>query len=178
MSKIFSSKREKFRGVSLIETIVYISILIMIVSVIVGALSFTTRSYRRIQSAEIIESTAVISLDRMNREIRDASGIDTTQSVFNTSPGILMLNTTDENDVATTVKFFVAEGVIRVVEGGVDIGPISRNMARVTTLLFQSITNSQSKAIKIKMTVEVGQGESYLSKSFYSTVVLRGSYLP
>jgi len=178
MQESFFKKQNGIRGMSLIETVIYISILAMLVFTITSVLFLVSRSYKKIQAAELVESTAMISLDRMVREIRDASSIDTAGSLFNISPGVLVLNTTDENDLATTIKFLVVGDRVRVVEGGIDVGPISKTRARVTSLVFQPIMSPQSKAVRIKMIVETGQGESYLSKPFYSTTVLRGSYLP
>ncbi|MCX6701944.1 MAG: prepilin-type N-terminal cleavage/methylation domain-containing protein [Candidatus Zambryskibacteria bacterium] len=168
----------KNKGFSLVEMLLYISILTVILTVIANALYSLNRSYRVIQSAEIIESSAITSLDRMVREIRDASSVDNLQSTFNTSPGVLTLNTTDDSGANMTIQFFVSNQIVRVKENGVDIGPLTDFSTRVTNLVFRFITTAQSKALKIEMTIESGQGLNYKSKKFYSTAVLRGSYVP
>jgi len=166
------------KGLSLVETLIYVSIISVILVVIINALYSLSKSYRTIRSTVAIESSAVTSLDRIVREIHNALSVDDAQSTLNTSPGVLTLNTKDDDGVNLTVQFFVTNQVVHIRENGVDIGPLSDSYARVTNLVFRSITTSQSRAIKIEMTIESGQDTSYKSKKFYSTAVLRGSYAP
>ncbi|MDZ4786572.1 MAG: prepilin-type N-terminal cleavage/methylation domain-containing protein [bacterium] len=172
------TRRDKHqnRGFSLVETIVYIVILLLVLVVVVNALALLTRSFRTIQSTQTIESTAQIAMERMTRDIRDALSINVTQSTLGTSPGQLTINTQDEAGTATTIKFFLSGQAIRIAVSDTDIGPLSNASARVTNLVFRSISSTQSNAVKIEMTVESGQGASYKVKNFYSTVVMRGSY--
>ena len=165
------------RGMSLVEILIYIFTLVILISVVVSSLFSFTRSYRSIQSAQTIERSAMTALERMVREIRDSLSVDSSQSVFNAGDGVLTLGTTDDNGAATTVQFFTSGQRVHVKEAGVDVGALTASSARVTSLIFRLITEPQAKAIKIEMTIESGQGSGYKSKPFYTTVVLRGSYL-
>lgn len=172
------TKSSAEKGFSLVEMLIYIFILTIILAVVTNSIYSLSKSYRSIRSADTLEASAMSSLDRIVREIHDATSVDTALSTLDTSPGVLMLNTTDEAGVATTIKFLVTSQALRVQEAGVDVGPLTDSSARVTSLIFRSITTAQSKAVKVEMTIESGVGSSYKSRNFYSTAVLRGSYTP
>jgi hypothetical protein len=169
------SKNKK--GISLVETIVYIFILTLVSIIIVNALGSLTSSYRAMKKAEVIENTAQIALERMVREIRGASSIEVSQSTLNASPGVLVLNTTDDLGTPAVVRFYVLNERINLDENGVAQGPLSPVAVRITALTFRRITTLESEAVKIEMTVE-SSGTDIQIKNFNSTVVLRGSYLP
>lgn len=174
----FYKKSFTKRGFSLVEMLIYIFILTIILAVVTNSIYSLSKSYRSIRSADTLESSAMSSLDRIVREIHDATSVDSTLSTLGTSPGVLMLNTTDDLGATTTVKFSVSSQAIRVAEAGVDVGPLTDSSTRVTSLIFRLITTSQSKAVKVEMTIESGTSTSYKTKNFYSTAVLRGSYAP
>ncbi len=164
------------RGVTLIEMLAYTFILSLLVGVVIYTLITMNSLYRSIKSSAGIRSVAHVALERMVREIRGASSIDTTQSTFNSSPGQITLNTTDDSGASTTVQFFMTGQTPHIKEAGLDIGPLSPTGVRVTSLIFRRITTAKSEATRIEMIIENGEGKNYKSASFYSTAVLRGSY--
>ncbi len=164
------------KGVSLLEMIVYITILSFLVAVIVSLLSGIMTSEKRFVASKNIQISMVTALDRLTREIRQAESVNVSGSTLNTSPGILSLNTTDDSGTAKTILFSLNGGVMHVVENSVDQGPITERTVQITSLIFNHITASSSNAVRIRMTAESGQGQAYKSETFYSTIVLRGSY--
>ncbi|MFA6536659.1 MAG: hypothetical protein WCT25_04510 [Candidatus Paceibacterota bacterium] len=163
-------------GISLVEILIYVAVMTMFLILIVNAVQSFSKSYRSMHSAQNVELSAETALERLTREIRGATSVDTAQSTLGSSPGILFLNTTDDAGTALTVKFFLSGQVLHVSENGVDQGPLTSSAVRVTNLVFRSITATKSKAVKIELATESGSGSDYRSKSFYSTVVMRGSY--
>ncbi len=164
------------RGTTLIEGVFYIFVLTLMFGAIIGALVSLSRSYRSIQSAQNVETTAEVSLDRIVREIRDATSIDIANSTLGSSPGVLTLNTTDVSGNATTIQFYASSSRVRVKEAGVDIGPLTPSAASVTSLIFRTITTAQSQGVKIEMTVTSGTGTAAKTKKFYASAIERGSY--
>jgi len=154
----------------------YVAILIMLVLAILQSLIPLSRAFRTLSSNSSVNAVAQTALERMVREIRSATSVDLVNSTFGSSPGQLQLNTLDASGNATTIQFYMSGTSIRIKEAGVDTGPLSPATARVTSLIFRKITTSNSTAIKVEMTVESGSGASYISKNFYVTGVLRGSY--
>ncbi len=170
--KFISTKK----GAALIETLVYVFILSLLSGSIVMSLLSLNRSYASIQSSVALESAASIALERIVRDIRNSTSVDNANSTFNSSPGVLSLNSEDSAGNPLTLRFSVLNSQIRVSENGIDIGPLSPSRARITRLVFIPITTSRSEAIKIEMTVEAGQDANYKSRVFYASAVLRSSY--
>ena len=123
-----------------------------------------------------LDIAAETGLERMSRDIRGATTIDTAASTLGISPGVLKLNTTMSDGSLTTVAFSLSSSTLHILEAGIDIGPITSSSTRITTLTFTKITTANSQAVKILMIVESGTSTTYRTKNFYTTVVLRNSY--
>ena len=164
-------------GFTIIELLIYTGILVLLMAVVVSTLLALSRSYRTVTVSQQIDSAASVSLDRMVREVRGASSVDTAQSVLSTSPGQLTLDTIDVHGVTTTVQFLLSGYSLHIKEGGIDIGPLTPTSTRVTSLIFRKITTAQSQAVKIEMTIDSGTSTDYRSQNFYGTAVLRRSYI-
>ena len=93
------------RGFSLVEMLVYVAILTLTSVVIVDSLVSMISSYRYFRVVSYVESTGVSGMERMTREIRSASSVDTGNSTLLTNPGVLTLVSTS-GGVSTTTKFY------------------------------------------------------------------------
>ena len=167
-------KRKLNRGFSLLEMLIYIAIMTLLLVVIANMLNSMIRSERVADSSKAVENAAVFGLDRIVREIRDASLVSAS-STLNTSPGVLNLSGTDTNGVAKSVEFSLTQGVLHIKENGVDKGALSESRANIINITFSLINSSSSKSIKTIMTVESGTSTAYRKETFYSTTILRGS---
>ena len=168
---------QKIRGMTFIELLIYVGILLMITGIVVSTLLALTRSYRTLKAVESIDSAAQISLERMTREIRTATSVDVGLSTLGSSPGVLQLNTLDASQSPTTAKFSMTGQIPHITQAGVDKGPLIASDVRMTSLIFRKITAAESQAVKIEIALESGTSTNYRSESFYTTVVLRGSYV-
>jgi prepilin-type N-terminal cleavage/methylation domain-containing protein len=163
------------RGFSLMEMLIYIAILVLIMVVVINILFNIISSQKKFKTAKNVENSAAYTLERINREIRDAQSIDTLGSVFGSNPGSLKLIGTDVNGNSKTVEFFVSSSTVHIKENGIDLGRLSQTEGRVTNLIFNRITNTHSDSVRTRLTVESGTSTNYRSENFYSTTILRGS---
>jgi prepilin-type N-terminal cleavage/methylation domain-containing protein len=162
------------KGFSLVEMIIYIALIaIIFVFVINLVLSFAS-SYKDIAALRIVDRSAMNSLERMTRDIRNATSIDMVLSGFNVNPGTLALIETTAG-VSTTTRFYIQSGTLKVDVNGVFSGPLTGNRATVTNLVFHLLTSTSSQAVKIDMTVQGTSGTVSKTKSYYSTIILKGS---
>ena len=168
--------KRKTGGYSLIELIIYMALMTLLLAGVVQSTLLLTQGYRNVKAVRNIENSAIYSMDRMVREIRNAVSIDGSQTSYNTAQGSLKLNTTDDSGTAETVRFYVTGGKVMFQRNGSDVGPLSVSSATVSSLVFRSIATSTSQAIKIELTVESGTSTSYFTKNFYETATIRGSY--
>lgn len=174
MTNFFKSRQ---KGLVLIEMIFYIFLLTLTLFAVTNALFSLGRSFRTLENTVAIEASAQVGLERMTRDIRNSVSIDAV-SLLDVSPGKLVLEKYDSDGNLVTIEFSLVDEKIHVFESGIDTGPLVPDSVRVTNFVFRKIDTTRSSAVKIEMSVESGQGDQIKSKLFYSTIVLRGSYLP
>lgn len=167
---------KRMRGYSLVELIIYMALMTVLLAGVVQSTLLLTQGYRNVKAVRNIENSAIYSMDRMVREIRNAKSVDGSQTTYNSAAGSLKLNTTDDVGTAQTVRFYLSGGKLMLQRNGADIGPLSVSSANVSSLIFRLISTSTSQAIKIELTVESGTSTAYFTKNFYETATIRGTY--
>lgn len=177
MNKIFKIKRgfilSKVEGFSLLETVVYISILALMLGVIMNVAVPVVRSHRAVKASKSVENSAIVSIERLTRELRWADSIDLPSSVFDSNPGSLVLAGTDADGGPRTVEFYLDSGAILIKENGLDLGQLSQPEAKVTNLVFHLFSNTNTQGVRTDLTVESGTSTHYKSGNFYSSAILR-----
>lgn len=153
----------------------YVALLSLALLAVIETLLIMVRSYGSLRSAQHIERDAGIVLERMLREARDAQDIDDAGSVFGSSPGELLLTTTDASGTARTVEFYVENGQVKLKEDGLLSGALTGTKTSVSALVFRKITTGRSKGVKIELHLS-GSGTPSREENFYGTAVLRDSY--
>ncbi len=156
------------KGTSLLELVIYLSIMLVLLAVLVKLAVSFSGTYRTIKVSKNLDSAAVSSMERMTRDIRNA----TNHTATSTSAEI----TLTESASPASVRFYVASGVLKVDENGSYAGPLIPLGVTVTSLVFRQITTAKSKGVKIEMTLSAAQGSTTRTRKFYDTVELRGSY--
>ena len=165
------SKKQKLSGMTIVETVIYVSIIGFLFFIVTETLTTISRTYRATTVVRGLNSSGIVSLDRISREIRNASSVNQTESILNINPGKLVLI-----NGATTTEFYLDQGVVNVRENGVLKGPITLGSSSTTNLVFKLVMTQKSSAVKIEMTLESGTSTNFRKANFYNTVVLRNSY--
>jgi prepilin-type N-terminal cleavage/methylation domain-containing protein len=163
-------------GFSLIEMLVYVAILATVFILVVNTILVVTGSYSSIKSSNDLNNSALVSLERLVRETRQANSIDLVQSVFGAHPGRLVLNTTDKNNDPLVIDFYIENNQLKIKKNGVLSGALVRDNVIVDNLVFRNLSTTTSSSVKIEMTLSVSEGKVNKTEKFYSSVVLRGSY--
>lgn len=167
----------KNKGFSLIETLIYIAVLVIITSFLSASIVVTMRSFRYIQLSRLVNSGVDMAMERVMREIRLAYDIDTANSTLNFSPGKLVLKTYTMAGATTTAEIYIENGELKIKEGagaGVELTPTG---ITITNLIFRQInTGTISKAIKVEFGIRGIKGNLQRDENFYSTAILRGNY--
>ena len=166
------------RGITLIETVVYVAILAVIV---VGALRLLLSSsfnVAAVRAERKIIADGKFALELLLRETRLSSDVISGGSAFGVNPGILQLRSlASPGSGSEATKTFTLSGgrITRQAEGG-STEYLTGADTRVTHLIFWRSTNSKSDLIRIKLTLEAGQGRSRESATFYGAAALRRKY--
>lgn len=164
------------KGFSLIEMLVYVSVLTIIIITIISILFTLTKSHRNAVALKQIQSNALFSMDRVSKEIHNAKSVDIIQSLFGVNPGKLVINSIDTNGDTRVVEFFLQEGVLKINENGIYSGQLTASSTFISNLVFRHIHEQKADAVKIEMQLTSGEGEFVRTENFYNTVILRDSY--
>ena len=170
---------KKSSGFTLVETIFYLAFLVILLGVVIMLIISVAQTYQTIQATKNLESSAIFSLERMSRDIRNATSVNVAQSTLASSTaGVLVLNTLDASSTAQTLKFYIATSTkaVSVDYSGAYVGPLTLSGVTVNTLEFRLTTSTNSQAVKIDLGLTSVVGGASTTKNFYTTVVLRGSY--
>jgi type II secretory pathway pseudopilin PulG len=167
-------EQKQKKGFTLIETLIYVVLLVVILLLVVNSLLSYTASFRQLAALKAINQSAIVSLERMTRDVRSASSASTTASIFNTSPGRLVIVQASGSN-STTTKFYVVNGSLQLDVNNVNIGPLTPSNVGVTSLVFVLSTSSVSQAIKIDMGLTATSSQVVRTKTFHSTIILKGS---
>lgn len=166
------TRNTKKRGYSLVEAVFYIAILSLFFILIINAIISFTRPYRDIVALRFAETSGLDSMERITREIRAATSVDTGNSTLGSSPGVLTLIST-YGGVSTTTKFYLDGGVLKLDVNGSYLGPLSSSKTSVTNLVFRKADNSRSSLIKVELTVSATVGTATKTKKYYSSTILK-----
>lgn len=170
-------RNSKQKGYSIIEMVVYLSIFAIMSVVVINSFIVILKSFNTSRINRNLLESGSIAMERIGREIRETKTINVANSTFGTNPGILQLDSLNVTGYPDSViRFVVSNGALNIYENGVLIGNLLGQNVTVSSLIFRRMTNTNSEAIKIEMTLQTVSGNTTRLENFYSTVVLRGLY--
>lgn len=176
---IWKKRTSNKGGFTLLETLIYLSMLVVLLSAIVQAVLLLSTHYRAVRNTRDIEDSGIIALDRLVRTARNADSISAASSTFGVHPGVVTFVSNDlSSGQSTTTQFSINSGGRLVLyENGVYMGPLTKESVTVVGFIAHLITTSHSTAVRLEISLQSDQATpAVISKNFYDTVVLRGSY--
>lgn len=166
------SKINKNLGYSLVEVIIYVSILAVIYFLIVDTLLSFNTSYKNIVALRVVDSSAVNFLERATRDIKGANTVDIANSTFGGNSGVLTI-VSSYSGVSTTTKFYLDSGVIKMDINGTYYGPLTLSSAAVSSLTFTKIDSDISNLIKIDVVISGNSGNVSKTKNYHTTSIMK-----
>jgi len=160
----------EIKGFTLIEMLIYVTLLAVVGVLVVNAMVFFAPSYSSLKVSRDINSAGIATIERVTREVRSARSVDTVKSIFNVSEGKLVVN-----NASGSVELYLSNGRVYV-EDGTGPSAITRKNVTVTSLLFKHIISPESETIQMDMTVEGVGRSSTKTETFHAAVVLRNLY--
>ena len=161
------------KGITLMETVFYVSIFALMSIVIINCLIVMMKSYKEtIITRNLVQGG--IMIEKISREIRQAYDIDPASTGTD-----LKLLTTDNSGNPRTVEFeYDQTGLMAIVENGVSFGDLTISNVKVANnFAFTPITTAKGKAVKIHLNIRSTNDTTGLYvQDFDDTIVLRGSY--
>jgi type II secretory pathway pseudopilin PulG len=164
------------KGITIVETVIYTAILTIVLTLIVQVMFSIVRTHRVVRLKQSIESSATLSMERMLREIRNATSVDVGGSTFGSSPGRLTLDGTDANGLPYTITFDLSGGTIRISSNGSAPGNLSLPGVTADSLIFRNMNNSISSGVKVELSLSGSTGAESRTLDLFGFAVLRNSY--
>ena len=169
-------KDNKRKGSTILETLAYISILVMIILVLISTLVVLTKSYRQVTVNRTLESSALLALDRITSTLRSSESIDFVNTTLNSSAGVLTLNARSTSSTLYKARFYVIGGVVQMDTNGIYEGQLTSSSTRVVSLMFRHIVTPVSGAVRVEITLEADVNGLTKTENFYTTTILKNSY--
>ena len=166
--------KKKYSGFSLVEIIIYVALLAVLIGAITWSIGSILHTYNRMKDERDIESSAIVSMDRMIKEIRNAKSVDLANSATSMPNGYLTLNGFDSVGSSTSIKFYLLNNRVYVDQAGVQLGPLTLENISVSSLVFRYFANASSTGVKIELGLQ--SSSSTPVNYFYDSAVLRNSY--
>jgi len=165
---------QRGRGFSLIETLVYAFVLGVVIMVVMAFILSMLTTIRNFQIARNINQAALVSVERIIQEARLSDSIDTDLSVFSDDLSDAYLLGTEE-EVSVTKRFFVEDGELKLSKtpgNTISLTPVN---ITVEKFLVENLVAPNSSGLKVEIELYDERKPANI-KSFYNSVILRGSY--
>lgn len=177
LNRHMKNKTSKTQGYTLLETVVYIGIFIVVLVATLDMLITLSRSFMRVRAYNEVRVSGTNAMERISREIRTANSLDLPGSSLDTHPGDLLLHTTDTGGAAKTVEFYFDSAAKNMgfIDNGIDKGVLTGSSTEVTNLVFRNASTTKGEVVKIEMTIR-SKKLTDIAVKFYDTIVMRGGY--
>ncbi|HEY4483038.1 MAG TPA: hypothetical protein VI953_02585 [Candidatus Paceibacterota bacterium] len=162
----------KTRGFTIPELLVYAAIMGFVTAFVIGGMLSLNKSVVVSRASRDVNISAATALERMVRELKDASGVVEVASVLGVNPGVLTITTTNASTTGGTMKFSLSGGQIMLTTNATS--SLTAGSVNVSRLVFYNATSTNSSAVRIEMTV---LSTSTQNRYYYDTAVLRESYV-
>jgi len=163
------NKTKNNKGFSLVEMIIYLAIMTIITITLVQSFIVVLRSNRTSFIDSVIRNSGYSIMENIIREARKSNDINVCSS------NLLSFKQKNNN----IVNFSINNGIVDFSDGistQISKGPLNNSKIKVNSFNCNIINTEISKAVKVKIdlsTIIDGQNKT---ESFYSTIILRGSY--
>jgi type II secretory pathway pseudopilin PulG len=170
--KIYFSK-----GLTLLEVVVYVSIVAIIFVIATNTFLIISNAWGHARVKRNIATQGHVAMERILYEVRLAHSIDTVGSTLGSSPGVLDLDTiANPSDPTETTRTFSISGTTLMFQDGVSPAVPMTTGVEISNLVFYSITTPNSEGVRVEIIVEDGVGRFEDGRKFQGTAMLRRSY--
>ena len=163
-------------GLSILELVVYFSMLSVLTVVLISSLMSLFKSYSVIKVQQDIETSAIQVMDKVTRDLRDASEIALAQSSFGVPLGSVAVNI-DTETTTDVYRYYLASTTasIKLDKNGTYLGDLTQSGVIVNSFTAYYINGTSTQAVKIELNIQGTPrfGTTTISKNFYTTVQLR-----
>lgn len=165
-------------GYTLTEMLVTTAMMGLLLLLIVETSLSIADSHKRAQKYLEINASAMGAFSRFSRDIRRATSVDLVNSVLGSTPGKIVLNMKKPDGTNDVTTFYLDGDRVKETYNGAFMGDITPGPVNVSNLTFRLFSAATTTAVRVEMTVAPDDISLNIpAVNFYSTYVLRGSYI-
>ncbi len=143
------------KGFTLVETLIYIAIIGGIIGTFISFSLNISNARNKTYSQEEVQANARVAINLITQKIQSASSVSTTQSVFDTNPGVLYLTMASSTLSPTIINLSGVNGGLQIKEGSASTTTITTGRVQVSNLVFTNLSASSTREnIGINLTVQ------------------------
>jgi type II secretory pathway pseudopilin PulG len=159
------------RGFSLIEMLVYLAVTVLVS--LAGVLTYLSLDdvMVRNETERAVNHSAIVALERIGYEIRQATGVNVVQSTFGVSPSELTLSRG-----ATTTNFEVVGNALMLTVNGVTLGTLTGEDVIVEDFVVHRYVGTTTELVRVALTMSGNSKAATTTRTYYTSAVIRGSY--
>ena len=158
-------------GFSLVEMLVYISVLVIVVGASIQTLFLLDDRILMQRANQRLVHSSETTFEHILDSVRNADDVDSFYSTFAVNPGVLVVL-----QGATTTEYERINNQVQVSINGASQGSLTDENVVVNELRFFSYDNGTTKLIRVELTLTAIAGEVSVTKTFNTSATLRGSY--
>lgn len=166
---------QKNKGFTLLELVIYVAGLLVLLAVMVAIIMQFYTLYKEIIAVPRADRTGLLVIDRLTKEIRSGDEIDTINSLFNSTNGIIEFDV-DNAGTPQSRRFYVENGVIKYSEDGGAGVALSPKDLYVSNFYFTYVPTSVSQAVRLNLELQFMTRNGTETKAYTGFSILRESY--
>lgn len=150
------------KGFSLLELLIYIAVLAVVMTMLVGVFFSINRSRGKVESQSEVNSNLRFAMEKLSGDIKSASQISTPVAAGSAANNLVI------NNAGATIEYCINAGTLRRQENGTCDGnspTITSDKVKVDNLSFNRIENSNANLTKKVISLEITISMSYNSSS-------------
>ena len=163
------------KGFTLMELLIYVAGLLALGTVMIVIIVQFYTLYKEIIAVPRADRVGLSLVDQITKEVRSASQIDTFNSQFGTTAGVLDLDSVS-NTGTTSKKFSVQDGRVMFQDGTTTAVSISPKDLYVSNFNFSLVTTPISEAVRFTLELQFDTHNATETKAYTGFAILRQSY--
>ncbi len=178
MRNIFIQNKSNKKGFSLIEIIIYTTLLSLVSILVISNIITLFKNYNLVKLNQEIEYNAISILNKLHNNISNSDNIVLDKSSFGVNEGFLSISkaSTTNNGVNDVYKFYIENDYMKYMINDLYIGNLTNKYVKISEFKIFNILNSNKGAVKIEFVLENKSNrvnDIKISKKFYTTIQLR-----
>jgi len=152
-----------YKGVTLIEALIYLGIFAAIFTVIIQYVLTTVQSNQRNEYRYDLASTTVLIHEHLNSSFFSSTSTDSVLSTFNSDQSVLHL----QNNTGY-YEYYVSNGVLQFNSGGI-VEAITPNSIYVSRFYVTPIIDGEGNILAVEITIDISSNkDSTVTKTINS----------